>query len=113
MELRSPDPTANPYLAYALIIGAGLEGIEKGLKLPPAVDMDLYRIDESIAKELRVLPNNLEKAIELAENSRFVKSVIGEEMARKYIEIKKEEALLFAEANDKDNFYKERYFRFI
>lgn len=113
MELRSPDPTANPYLAFALIVGAGLEGIEKGLKLPSAIDLDLYKIDESMAKDLVALPDSLDKAIKLAENSQFVKTVIGEEMARKYIEIKKEEARVYAEAEDKDSFYKEKYFRFV
>ncbi len=113
MELRSPDPSANPYLAFALIIGAGLDGIEKELPLTPAVDIDLYKADESITKKLCTLPENLDDAIMLAESSELVKSVIGEEMLTKYLDIKKEEAAGWNEAEDKENFCKERYFRFI
>ena len=110
MELRSPDPSLNPYLAFALIIAAGLDGIENNAILPPAVDEDLYTADENITKTLARLPDSLEKAIVLAENSAFVKSVIGEELFLKYVAIKKAEADDFAAAEDKTGFYKERYF---
>ena len=113
IEMRSPDPTVNPYLAFALIIGAGLDGIEKELPLPPAVDADLYKANESITKELVLLPDNLDRAIAMAESSEIVKSVIGEEMLFKYIAIKKEEAALYREAEDKEIFCKERYFKFV
>ncbi len=113
MELRSPDPTVNPYLAFALIIGAGLYGIEKELTLPAAVDVDLYNADESIIKDLVLLPNSLETAIALAERSEFVKSVIGNEVLMKYLALKKEEAAEYTKAEDKEAFYKERYFKFI
>lgn len=110
MELRSPDPTINPYLAFALIIAAGLEGLEKELTLPPAVDADLYTADESITARLTELPNSLEQAIRLAENSAFVKAVIGEELLAKYVALKKEEVTAFAAAKDKTAFCRERYF---
>lgn len=113
MELRSPDPTVNPYLAFALIIAAGLDGIEKELSLPPAVDLDLYKADENIMKELVPIPDNLDTAISLAESSDFVKGVIGEELLREYIAIKKQEAAMYREADDKDHFYKEKYFRYL
>ena len=113
IELRSPDPTVNPYLAFALIIGAGLDGIEKALPLPPAVNVDLYKANESITNELMSLPDSLDRAIEIAESSEFVKSVIGEEMLFKYIAIKKEEAASYHEAEDKEKFYKDRYFRYV
>jgi len=111
MELRSPDPTMNPYLAFALIIAAGLEGMEKQMALPPAVDADLYTADRSIIAGLTELPNSLEQAIELAENSELAKSVLGEELLTKYIALKREEVSAFAAAEDKAVFYKERYFR--
>ena len=111
MELRSPDPTMNPYLAFALIIAAGLEGMEKQLSLPPAVDVDLYNADESVTANLTELPKSLEQAIELAENSDLVKAVVGEELLAKYIALKKEEAAAFAAAEDKTVFYREKYFR--
>ncbi|MDD4565566.1 MAG: glutamine synthetase family protein [Eubacteriales bacterium] len=113
MELRSPDPSINPYLTFALIMAAGLEGIETKLALPPAVDADLYAADESITKSLALLPNSLVRAIELAKNSNLVKAVIGEELLLRYIAFKKEEAAVFASAEDKAAFYRERYFRMI
>lgn len=113
MELRSPDPSVNPYLAFALVMAAGLEGIETNLELPEAVDADLYTADESITGALVPLPNSLDKAIGLAESSRFVKAVAGEELVSRYIAYKKEEAAAFAAAEDKAAFYRERYFRII
>jgi glutamine synthetase len=113
MELRSPDPSLNPYLAFSLIIAAGLDGIESSMPLPPAVDADLYTADVSVTKPLVQLPNSLEAAIALAENSMFVKNVIGEELVSKYIAVKKTEAGDFAAAKDKAEFYKERYFGFM
>ena len=113
MELRSPDPALNPYLAFSLVIAAGLDGIENNMTLPPAVDADLYTADESVTKALERLPDSLDKAIALAENSKFVKNVIGEELVSKYIAVKKTEADGFAAAEDKAEFYKERYFNLI
>ncbi len=113
MELRSPDPSVNPYLAFALIMAAGLEGIKAEQTLPPAVDADLYTADESITKELTLLPDSLDKAIKLSENSTLVKRVIGDELLSKYIAFKKEEATAYAAAPDKTDFYREQYFNII
>ncbi len=113
MELRSPDPSVNPYLAFALIIAAGLDGIESNMPLPPAVDEDLFKADERITKTLIPLPDNFDKAIALAENSRFVNDTIGAEPASRYIAIKKTEAAEFAASKEKAQFYRERYFRVI
>jgi len=110
MELRSPDPSLNPYLAFALIIAAGLDGIESNLVLSPAVDADLSVADESVTKTLVPLPDSLSKAITLAENGEFVKGVIGEEFFTKYITLKKAEAAGFAAAEDKAKFDREQYF---
>jgi glutamine synthetase len=114
MELRSPDPAFNPYLAFALIIAAGLDGIERALPLPPALDgADLYTAGDSVTKTLARLPDSLNAAIALAEKSDFVKSVTGEELLSRYLTIKKAEARDFAAAADKDQFYTERYFSII
>jgi glutamine synthetase len=110
MELRSPDPSLNPYLAFALIIAAGLDGIENKTPLPPAVDADLYTADKRITETLAILPDSLDTAIALAEKSGFVKSVIGEELAMKYLESKKAEAADCASAADRNEFYRQRYF---
>ncbi len=113
MELRSPDPSVNPYLAFALILGAGLEGIANDLPLPQAVDADLYNADEALTKGLALLPDSLDAAIKLAEGSELVKNVIGIEMLNKYLAFKKEEAAIWNEAEDKRSFCEESYFRFI
>jgi len=113
MELRSPDPSVNPYLAFALILSAGLDGIENELSLADAVDVDLYEADERITNQLVSLPDSLNKAIELAHGSSFIKNTLGEEMLSKYLYIKKEEAAEFSEACDKYNFCRERYFTFL
>ena len=113
MELRSPDPSANPYLAFSLILAAGLDGIEQRLLLPPSVDMDLYTADESVTRSFTRLPDSLKKAIDFSENSIFVKSVIGEDFLQKYIALKKEECAAFIAAKDKAAFYREKYFNYI
>jgi len=110
MELRSPDPSVNPYIAFALIISAGLEGIEANLALPPAVDADLYAADENITGSLALLPDSLARAILLAENSPFVKGVIGREILSRYIAFKNEETAAFEASEDKEAFCRERYF---
>ena len=113
MELRSPDPSLNPYLAFALIISAGLDGIESNMTLPSAIDANIYTADEGITKMLTLLPDSLDKAIALAENSAFVKSVVCEELLSKYLAFKKTEAADFAIAEDRAGFYREQYFRVI
>ena len=110
MELRSPDPSINPYISLALIIAAGLDGIKRQMVLPPAVDVDMYMADKSVTDELTLLPDSLEKAVALAEGSDFVKSVLGEELLLTYLDIKKTEIRDFEAFPDKMVFYRERYF---
>ena len=110
LELRSPDPSLNPYLAFTLILAAGLDGIENNMPLPSAVDADLYTADESVTQKLIPLPDSLNKAICMAENSDFIKTVVGEELFLKYLAVKKREAADFDAAEDKVQFYKQRYF---
>lgn len=77
IELRSPDPTANPYIAYALLIMAGLDGIERELTDPEAVNVNLYKADSSVTEPLDRLPASLDEAVAIAEGSDFVRGVIG------------------------------------
>ena len=77
-ELRSPDPSANPYLALALILHAGLYGIENSLVLPPAADLNLYTAELSVLAGFRQLPADLESARRVALNSAFVREHIPE-----------------------------------
>ena len=75
MELRSPDPAANPYLAFALLIHAGLDGVEKNLPLSPEVTTDLFAKNADTAI-LQALPGSLEEALEAAKKSAFFASVL-------------------------------------
>ena len=110
MELRSPDPSLNPYISLALIIAAGLDGIQNQMVLPPAVDVDMYMADKSITDALTLLPESLEEAVMLAEKSDFVKSVLGEELLFTYLDLKKTEIRDFEAFGDRMVFYRERYF---
>ena len=113
MELRSPDPSLNPYLAFALIIAAGLNGIDENKPLPPSLDADLYKSDDSITKDLALLPDTLEKAIAIAQQSSFVKQVLGDDLLFKYIDLKKKEINDYFASEDRVRFYTERYFNII
>ena len=84
IELRSPDPGANPYLAYALLIYAGVEGIEKGLCPDEPVNMDLYNAPAEITGKFQALPLTfLEAAEEMAE-SQWIRSLLPEEYVKLY-----------------------------
>lgn len=72
MELRSPDPMANPYIAYALLIYAGLDGIRRGLTPPAPLNINLFTASDDIISGLERLPATLSKARELAKNSQFL-----------------------------------------
>lgn len=75
-ELRSPDPTANPYLAFTLMIYAGLYGISHKLDLPKAANFNLYKADASILAQFKKLPGDLHTACNLAASSDFIKQYI-------------------------------------
>ena len=89
MELRSPDPACNPYLSFALLIEAGLEGIEKELVLPAPTDRNLYSGEQ---EDLPTLPQSLSEAVELAQESDLVKRVLPEGIRQKYLDLKRKEA---------------------
>lgn len=79
-ELRSPDPCANPYLAFAMLIYAGLDGIKRELTLPEPFNASLGEIDQATKDSLKKLPKNLDVARKIAANSEFVNSVISKEI---------------------------------
>ena len=81
IELRSPDPSANPYLAYALLIWAGLDGIAKDMCPAPAVNLNLLTAPESETREFDTLPGSLAEAVALANGSALVRRVLGEDTA--------------------------------
>ena len=79
-ELRCADPTANPYLAYTLLIYAGLYGIKNELYLPPVADFDLFSADESVTRSFDTLPSNLSQAKKYASESEFVKAYLPQRL---------------------------------
>ena len=86
-ELRNPDPGANPYLAFAVMLAAGLDGIEKGLALPPAVEPNIFKMDagEREAAGLGSLPNNLYEAIRVTEASALVREALGDHIFQRFV----------------------------
>ncbi|HPC11900.1 MAG TPA: glutamine synthetase family protein, partial [candidate division Zixibacteria bacterium] len=91
IELRSPDPGANPYLAFAAMLAAGLQGIEQCLTLPDPVEENIYDMSEEQKARLNieVLPNSLENAVRMFEESQLMREVLGEHVFTKLIENKR------------------------
>lgn len=94
-ELRCPDPSCNPYLTFAALLHAGLEGIEQGYELPPPVERNLYDVGEAERAELGVghLPESLGEAIDEMSRSDLVRRALGDHVFPRYIELKREEWL--------------------
>ncbi len=111
MELRNPDAVMNPYLGFALIISAGLDGIEKKLKLKKSVNGNLYTADKSVLDKLDPLPGSLCEAVEIAKKSRFVQKVIGKGLLKKYLELKNAEIASYEVAEDKEEYKFVNYFK--
>ena len=93
IELRCPDPSANPYLVLAVCLAAGLDGIQKQIMPPAAVDRNIFNMtEEEILEEgIDVLPNNLLEAVYEMEKDELVKEVLGTHTSRRYIKAKKKE----------------------
>jgi len=93
MELRCPDPACNPYLTFAVLLQAGLEGIEKGYELPEPMEKNLYHLSPDDRRRLGIeqLPETLGEAIEIAAESELVLRTLGEHVFNRFIEIKRQE----------------------
>jgi glutamine synthetase len=93
MELRCPDPACNPYLTFAALLQAGLEGVEKGYELPEPMEKNLYHLSPDDRRRLGIeqLPETLGEAIELTAESELVLRALGEHMFNRYVEIKRRE----------------------
>jgi glutamine synthetase len=91
VELRSPDPACNPYLAFAVMLAAGLKGIEENYDLPDPVEEDIFDMHDEERKRLGIgnLPGSLFEAIEEMENSEMLKEALGEHIFYKFIDNKK------------------------
>ncbi len=93
IELRSPDPACNPYLAFAVMLAAGLEGIEKGYDLEEQVTNNIYEMNEKERKEAGIesLPEDLHEAIKEMEKSELLKKALGDEVFNWFIKNKRME----------------------
>lgn len=85
IELRSPDASANPYIAYALLIYAGLDGVERGLIPPPSADFNLFTAAEQELSGFKKLPNSLTEAAAVAKKSDFIKSHLPPHVVDEYV----------------------------
>ena len=93
IEYRSPDPACNPYLSFAVMLTAGLDGIEKGMVPPDPIEENVYEMTDEERKErgIGTLPSNLLEAVELAEKSEVVRKALGDHIFKAFIENKKRE----------------------
>ncbi len=91
IEVRFPDPSSNPYLAFAVMLAAGLKGIEKKYDLPNPVEEDIYHFDAEKRKKYNIteLPGNLYEAITELEKSELIREALGDHIFDKFIENKK------------------------
>jgi glutamine synthetase len=91
IELRSPDPAANPYLAFACMLEAGLRGIDNNYNLSDPVEENIFGMDDEYKAKLKIdtLPNSLENAYKAAEQSELVRSTLGDHVFEKLIANKK------------------------
>ena len=93
VELRCPDPSANPYLALAVCLQAGLDGIRNRITPPASVDCNIFSMtaEERKALQIEEIPGTLIEAVGELEKDAFIRSVLGEHVSAKYVEAKKKE----------------------
>jgi glutamine synthetase len=93
IELRFPDPAANPYLAFAVMLKAGLDGIKNDIPLPPPVEENLYHLGEERRREsgINVLPGSLFEAVADLQADTVVQDGLGETLCERFVEAKMEE----------------------
>ncbi|MBA7683554.1 Glutamine synthetase [subsurface metagenome] len=90
-EFRCPDPACNPYLAFSVMLAAGLKGIQEGYDLPDPVEEDIFHMSEKKLKKRKIgsLPGSLGEAIAVTEKSKLVKEALGDHIFEKFIANKK------------------------
>jgi len=93
LELRCPDPSANPYLAFAAMLAAGLDGIERGLTPPDMVNEDLYHFDEAELERrgIRTLPGTLAEALDELEKDEVILNTLGAPIVETFLRAKRAE----------------------
>ena len=91
IEYRAPDPACNPYLAFSVMLAAGLAGVEKEYELPDAAEADVFDLSEAERTErgIESLPNNLLEALRITEDSELVRNALGDSVFNSFVENKK------------------------
>jgi glutamine synthetase len=91
IEFRSPDPACNPYLAFSVMLAAGLEGIEKGYEVPEPIEENVYEMteEERNKRGIDTLPASLLEAIQITEKSELVRKALGDHVFGAFIQNKK------------------------
>ena len=97
IEFRSPDPACNPYLAFAVMLAAGMEGVNNKYRLPEPVEEDIFEMDERARAKAKItsLPGSLHEAIAAVCKSKLVKATLGEHIFNKFVENKRVEWDMF------------------
>lgn len=90
IELRCPDPSANPYLAFAVMLKSGLDGIRRNLTPPSAAEEDLYHIDPR-SRSLTTLPGSLGEALEKLQGDEVIQQALGPHIYERFVEAKQQE----------------------
>ncbi len=91
IEFRCPDPACNPYLAFSVMLAAGLKGIQEGYELPEPIEEDIYEMDEGARAKVGItsLPGSLYEAIQAVSASELVRETLGDHIFGKFIDNKK------------------------
>jgi glutamine synthetase len=90
VELRCPDPACNPYLAFAVMLRAGLDGIKHKMPLPEAAEEDLYHVDPR-ARQLETLPGSLSDALAELQRDDVIAGALGPHVLERFVEAKTQE----------------------
>ncbi len=97
VELRNPDPTANPYLAFAVMLAAGLKGIEDKILPPPPVNADLFKLSPAKYEKDDMFPRDLQEAIDEMKRDELVRETLGDHVFYSFIDAKQKEWDSYAE----------------
>jgi glutamine synthetase len=93
IELRCPDPACNPYLAFAVMLRAGLDGIKSNLQPPEPVEENIYSLDDEslVQKNIELLPTSLREALDELEKDDVLKGALGQHLFERYVDVKTKE----------------------
>ncbi len=93
VEVRCPDPTCNPYLAFAMMLNAGLDGVRSRLECPPSTDANIFAMtgEEKVEAGIASLPGSLAEALDEFEKNPLSRATLGDHIFEKYLEAKRKE----------------------